>query len=123
MSDVVDTARDLRQHSTRSEEMLWSALRGRRFRDIKFRRQHPIGPFVLDFYCHSARLGIEIDGDIHDTDEARLRDLQREQALTSSGVRMLRLRAGDVERDLGEALHRIQVALEAAERARPRPAA
>ncbi|MSQ29994.1 MAG: DUF559 domain-containing protein [Dehalococcoidia bacterium] len=58
---MVGTARGLCDAATRSERLLWEQLRARRFDGLKFRRQHPFGPFVLDFYCDEAHLGVEID--------------------------------------------------------------
>ncbi|MDV3455564.1 DUF559 domain-containing protein [Sphingomonas sp. HF-S4] len=69
-----DTARKLRREMTLPEVLLWQRLRGAKV-GVKFRRQHPIGPCVADFYCASARLVVEIDGEIHadrvDDDQAR----------------------------------------------------
>ena len=73
-------ARDLRTHSTEAENRLWYFLRDRRFTDAKFRRQVPIGPYVVDFLCLSAALVVELDGGQHservDHDEARTRFLE-----------------------------------------------
>ncbi len=59
------TARRLRKRQTKSEKLLWQALRNRQLSDLKFLRQHPIGHSIVDFYCHENRLVIEIDGGIH----------------------------------------------------------
>ena len=61
----VPAARDLRQRGTPAEELLWDALRNRRLDGLKFRRQHPVGPFVIDFCCPSRQLAIELDGEVH----------------------------------------------------------
>jgi very-short-patch-repair endonuclease len=63
--DNVPAARDLRIRQTAAEVMLWEALRNRRLDGVKFRRQHPVGPFVIDFCCPERRLAIEVDGGIH----------------------------------------------------------
>jgi very-short-patch-repair endonuclease len=63
---ILRAARDIRHNATQAEEGLWVALRGRRLAGLKFRRQEVIGPFIADFYCASARLIVEVDGDIHD---------------------------------------------------------
>src|SRR3990172_6528086 len=62
---VRTAARRMRKEPTDSEGLLWSALRSRGLAGRKFRRQHPVGPFVLDFYCHEERLAVEIDGTVH----------------------------------------------------------
>ena len=69
-----DRARKLRQSSGRAEERVWSVLRGGRIDGHKFRRQHPIGPYFVDFACDCLRLIIEIDGGVHQLDEVMARD-------------------------------------------------
>lgn len=80
-------ARSLRRNLTDAERRLWSALRGRRLQGYKFRRQHPEGPFVLDFACIEHRLAIEVDGGQHADSEA---DHRRTPWLESQGWRVLR---------------------------------
>ena len=93
---------------TRSEAMLWQALRGRKVAGIRFRRQQPIGPFVVDFYASACRLVVEVDGGVHqaqvDADQARQEVLER------IGLRVVRLPAELVENNLEEALQRIREA-------------
>jgi adenine-specific DNA-methyltransferase len=89
--------------------MLWRALRNRRFAEHKFRRQQPVGPFILDFYCHEARLAIEIDGPIHA--KQTVADRARQSALESLGIRFLRIPAELVESNLDAALNLIDAAL------------
>ncbi|RYB05373.1 DUF559 domain-containing protein [Lichenibacterium ramalinae] len=74
---TVARARRLRRAMTPPELRLWSALR-RRPEGRKFRRQHPLGPYVLDFYCDEARLGVEVDGLAHDLGSAPARDRMRD---------------------------------------------
>ncbi len=102
-------ARDLRRDSTHSEGLLWEALRDRKLDGCKFRRQHPVGPFILDFYCADQGLAVEIDGAVHDfTPEA---DAARQTALESLGIRFLRLPARLVESDREAAVTAIRAAL------------
>ncbi|MGA2488637.1 MAG: endonuclease domain-containing protein, partial [Anaerolineales bacterium] len=70
-SQTVLTARKLRSQLTDAEQVLWSALRDGGQQGIKFRRQHPFGPYVLDFFCVQAQLAVELDGGIHDRPEQR----------------------------------------------------
>ena len=79
-------ARDLRQHQTDAERELWYHLRGGRLNGRKFRRQHPIPPYIVDFYCESLKLVVEVDGSQHG-DEA---DLERTRFLERQGLRVLR---------------------------------
>ena len=82
-------ARDLRRRSTPAERLLWQMLRGRQVMRAKFRRQHPIGPFVVDFFCKQARLIIEADGAPHFP--SPLRDRRRDAWLAAAGFVILRL--------------------------------
>ena len=103
---VKQAARDLRARSTPSEQMLWAALRGNRLAGLKFRRQHPMDRFGLDFYCPEKRLAVEIDGEIH---QARnVADEERQKVLESMGIRFIRLPARLVEEDISVALERIR---------------
>jgi very-short-patch-repair endonuclease len=77
----------------------------------KFRRQHAVGPFILDFYCHEAKLAVEVDGGIHAKDAQRRKDVARSQALTAEGVRVLRFWDGEILRDIESVAARIWIAL------------
>ena len=82
-------ARALRQKQNPTERRLWTLLRGRRFMDFKFRRQHPIGPYFADFFCSSASVIIELDGETHIGQEQR--DLLRTQYLQANGYKVIRI--------------------------------
>jgi very-short-patch-repair endonuclease len=73
-----DKARDLRRESTDAEHKLWQHLRGGQLNGLKFRRQHPLPPYILDFYCDAAKLVVELDGSQHteESDRARTRFLE-----------------------------------------------
>ena len=103
---LVPRARAHRKAPTQSEARLWSRLR-RKALGPRFRREHPAGPFILDFYCASAGLVVEVDGTAHDAD----RDLMRDEALVSMGLRILRVKAWLVERDIEAVLGVIRAAL------------
>ena len=86
-----ETRQRLRTHDSVAEAALWRRLKGRQVADLKFRRQFGVGPYVLDFYCPSARLAVEVDGAVHD-DPARARyDAERTQHLAGQGIRVLRV--------------------------------
>ena len=106
--DNVPAARELRTRQTAAEDVLWEALRNRRLNGLKFRRQHPVGPFVLDFCCPDRRLAIEVDGAIHDTQ--RERDAEREALLRVAGYRVLRFPNEAVSDDLAAVLEVIREA-------------
>src|SRR5690606_2491925 len=85
---LLEFARSLRRQQTDAETRLWRLLRDRRIQGMKFRRQHPIPPYVVDFYCHDARLIIEVDGGQHAGDY--LRDQARTAFLEAKGFRVIR---------------------------------
>lgn len=87
---------------TPPEARIWARLRVRDT-GISFRRQHPIGPYVLDFYCAKARLAIEVDGLIHTTEDHPERDEQRDAWLLEQGIATYRIAASDVMADPDEA--------------------
>ena len=88
-------ARELRRNSTDAERRLWSRLRAKRLGAWKFKRQHPIGPYIVDFVCHAARLVVEVDGGQHADSE---HDLKRDAWLRSEGYAVLRFWNHDVLR-------------------------
>ena len=81
---------------TLPEVLLWDVLRGRRVGQLRFRRQHPVGPYVLDFYCPSARLAVEIDGSAHDHPDRAMHDARRDAWLIEHSIRVLRFDAKDI---------------------------
>jgi very-short-patch-repair endonuclease len=95
-------ARELGKTMTPAEEMLWQQLRGRRLGGLKFRRQHPLGNLIVDFYCAEHRLVIEVDGGIHAAQ--RESDAERTQQLVDHGYRVIRLTNKQVEEAVGETL-------------------
>ena len=90
------------------EGLLWQALRTRP-EGLKFRRQHPLGPFIADFYCASAKLVIEVDGAAHGYDVRAARDARRDEWMRGQRLRVVRVGAVDVMRDL-DAVVRLIVA-------------
>jgi len=93
---------------TPAEIRLWQALKHRQVDDLKFRRQHSIGPFIVDFYCPSAKLIVELDGSAHDSETAWQRDEQRTAYLVSLGLRVVRFENRDVMENLEGVLSEIR---------------
>ncbi len=91
-------AKRLRRDMSLPEIVLWRELRKRQW-GMHFRKQHPIGPSVLDFYCSEHRLCIEVDGYVHDLPEQAAHDQHRDAWLREQGIRVLRLAAADVLND------------------------
>jgi very-short-patch-repair endonuclease len=104
-----DRARQLRRDQTDAEQTLWARLRDRQFCGAKFRRQHPIGPFVTDFCCPKRKLVVELDGGQHAVEIVA--DEKRSQFLEAQGYRVLRLWNHDVLRNTEAVLERIAEAL------------
>ncbi|HEY3450930.1 MAG TPA: endonuclease domain-containing protein [Myxococcales bacterium] len=100
-----EMAREFRKAPTLSERILWNELRGRRVAGLKFKRQVPIGPYIVDFHCNERRLVIEVDGDVHDDQQEA--DAHRQKYLEGIGLRVIRVAAEDVERFLPDVLDRI----------------
>ncbi|MCI0657706.1 MAG: endonuclease domain-containing protein, partial [Acidobacteria bacterium] len=105
---MVEVARVFRKEPTHSEDILWQALRNRQLDGRKFRRQQPVGAFVLDFFCAEERLAVEVDGPIHDNQ--READQMRQELIESLGIRFVRLTAETVEHNLPAALSAIRAA-------------
>lgn len=90
-SGLVKRARALRQTQTAAEEWLWELLRNRQFLGLKFRRQHQIGDFIVDFYCAEHRLIVEADGSVHTTGEKQKHDKKRDKILNGQGYKIVRI--------------------------------
>jgi len=95
-SKTVATARRLRRAMTLPEVILWTHLRHEALAGLRFRRQHPVGPYVLDFFCTEASLCVEVDGAAHDNPEIARHDERRDRWLTDRGIRVLRFAAADI---------------------------
>lgn len=108
---MVEVARQFRKEPTHSEDILWQSLRGKKLDGVKFRRQQPIGPFIVDFYAPAHRLVVEVDGPIHEIQKEA--DQERQQLLEQLGLFVLRLTAAEVEQALPQALAKIQAILKA----------
>ena len=93
---TIQRARELRRALTLPEVILWQALRGRRLDGIRFRRQHPVGPYILDFYCEDAKLAVEVDGSGHEHPDQARHDDRRTAWLGLRGIAVMRIAARDV---------------------------
>ena len=102
-----DRARALRRSMSLPEVLLWRALKGGAVERLRFRRQHPIGPYVLDFYCHAVKLAVEVDGASHGAGDRPVRDERRDAWLAAQGVATVRLPAALVLRDVDAAVRTI----------------
>jgi len=89
-------AAELRKNPTEAEEKLWKELRKFRLKGFIFRRQHPIDIFIADFYCHKLKLIIEVDGEIHESDESIEYDEGRSAELEKHGIKVLRFKNSEI---------------------------
>jgi|ERR1700730_824577 very-short-patch-repair endonuclease len=108
----VEQARRLRGKSTNAEKRLWSRLRNRQLAGLRFRRQHPVGNRIIDFFCSEAKLGIELDGAGHHRHFGQTLDLDREIELYEKGIRILRFHNRDVFDNLDGILNAIIFAID-----------
>ncbi len=105
-----EVARNLRQRQTPSETVIWQSIRNKKLDGRKFRRQVPIGAFVVDFYCAAERLVVEVDGPVHDNQQEA--DRLRQELLEQLGIRFVRLKNDEIEHDLPSALETIRRAFQ-----------
>jgi len=98
----------LRKIETYPEKKLWEALKNKKLDGLKFRRQHPINRFIVDFYCHQYKLVIELDGSVHDNEEVKARDIEREKELRSYGLNVLRFSNSEVITNFATVLIKIK---------------
>jgi len=100
-------ARELRHATTEAEQKLWSFLRNRQLKGKKFRRQHPINQYVVDFYCHECNLAIELDGNFHRQVETKEYDESRTALLNENGITVLRFWNEEVLNEAEKVLKKI----------------
>ena len=98
----------LRRTETPTEQMLWKKLRSKQMDGYRFRQQHGFGPYVLDFYCPSLRLCIELDGEIHNYEKVKQKDEERSLFLKENRITVLRFRNEEVEHNIDNVLDRIR---------------
>ena len=90
----------LRAEMTPAERQLWARLRAKQFRTLTFRRQHGIGPYIVDFYCSKRSLVVEVDGDSHGNEDQIIKDTEREAYLQSLGLQVIRYTNDEVVSNL-----------------------
>ena len=108
---IFANAKKLREHRTPAEIVLWEALRQKKLEGFRFRQQHPIEDYVLDFYCHAAHLAVELDGEYHFTEEQQRLDDKRTARLSFLGIKLIRFGNFQVHHHLELVLSDIRQAL------------
>ena len=104
---IFEKAKKLRNNVTPTEMILWGTLKAY-FPGIKFRRQHPISFYIVDLYCHSKKLVIEIDGSIHDLEEIKIKDELRQKELELLGLKVIRFTTKEITNELESVLQKIE---------------
>lgn len=105
---LLENAREMRKNQTDAEEMLWQLLRNRQLNNLKFRRQHPLkAGFILDFYCAEKKLGIEVDGGYHNSQDQKEYDSMRTEAINEYGINIIRFTNHEVINDTDSVLRQI----------------
>ena len=114
-------AKRLRKPLTPAETLLWKSLRNRQINGFKFRRQHPAGPYIADFFCAAAMLVVEVDGSVHEQPEVKERDAVRSRFFADNGVKVIRFRNEAVMMNLPDVLEEIKRVLALRTCPSPRP--
>ncbi len=106
--EIFRKAAELRMNMTEAEKLLWDGLKGKQIGGLRFRRQHPISRFIVDFYCHHAKLIVEIDGGIHLNEEVKEYDEGRTYELEQFGLKVIRFKNEEVLKHLDKVINRIK---------------
>lgn len=100
MNKLTNLAKNLRQNQTQQEHILWNRLRNHKFHNLKFKRQQPLGNYIVDFICKDIKLIIELDGGQHNTKENILADEERTKFLESKGYKVIRFWNNEIDNNL-----------------------
>jgi len=109
--EIFRRAEVLRHHLTETEKLLWSKSNNKQIQGFRFGKQHPINKFIVDFYCHKAKLVIELDGEVHEQKEVAEHDKGREYILKNFGLEILRFTNKEVLNDTENVISKIQFKL------------
>jgi very-short-patch-repair endonuclease len=104
-SKLFEFSKALRKNQTETEEIIWQCLRNRKLLNFKFRRQHPVHKFIADFYCHEAKLIIEIDGGVHENPANQEYDKNRTDEFKLIGITVIRFTNEEVNNNLYEVIN------------------
>ena len=100
--------KELRNDMTEAEKILWEYLRNRKLAGFKFKRQYSVDAFIIDFYCPKVKLGVELDGEVHFTDEAKEYDENRTGFLSDFGIEIIRFKNDEVVNNVEMVLNKIK---------------
>ncbi|MCD6556103.1 MAG: endonuclease domain-containing protein [Bacteroidales bacterium] len=106
--NIQEKAENLRKRETKAEQILWEKLKNKQLLGLKFRRQHPIEHYIADFYCHKAKLVIEVDGSIHNIPEIKEKDDVRTFEIEKYGITILRFTNEDVYNNMDFVIKKVK---------------
>ena len=106
---ILDRAKELRQTETEAEKLLWEQLRAKKINGFKFRRQHAVERFIADFYCHKAKLVIEVDGGIHKKAEIKERDKNSAAEIEKYDIKIIRFTNEEIFDDMKKVIEEIKL--------------
>ena len=104
---IFERARELRRNQTVAERLLWSCLSKKQL-GVKFRRQHPVNQFIVDFYCHELKLVIEVDGGIHLSKESKEKDISRDAIMNELGIEIVRVTNDEIYDTLSQVADKLK---------------
>ena len=105
---LIKLAKELRKKMTPVERLLWKRLKKKQLAEFKFRRQHPILNYIVDFYCYSKKLVIEVDGGYHNQLHQQEQDAERSQGLATHGIKIIRFTNEEVENNIDTVIKQIE---------------
>jgi very-short-patch-repair endonuclease len=108
---IFQRAKELRNNPTDAERILWMHLRTRP-KGYKFRRQHPAAYYILDFYCHQLKLAIEADGPIHDEEDNKISDVERQNYIESIGITVIRFTNDEIQKHMKSVIEKINLIID-----------
>ena len=106
---IFEKAKELRQKTTEVEKILWEHLKQKKLNKLRFKRQHPIFQYIADFYSHEVKLVVELDGAIHDSEENKKYDINRDYVMRNFEIDVLRFTNTEVFQNIDEVLKRISL--------------
>ena len=104
---IFENAKALRKNMTDAEHILWGYLKAKP-NGFKFRRQHPLGIYIADFYCHKLKLVIELDGSVHDNEDVKQNDEVRQKLIEEDGLTVMRFKNQEILNDIQNVLKQLE---------------
>ena len=102
-------AKEFRKNPTKSEKIMWNALRNRQFLNLKFRRQYLVNGYLIDFYCSELKLAVEVDGPIHSQKEQTENDQARQNIIEKKNIKFFRVKSKAIESNINQVLKELDV--------------